>query len=134
MIAKSILTNRRVLSLWIMAAVYLAAGVNHFRMPEFYYPLIPPYIGNAAFWNLVSGIAEIAGGIGLLIPALRRWAAWGIVAMLIGFLPTHIYMITDADTILIAGSKIPAWVAWVRLLVIHPILLWWAWGHSRVVW
>lgn len=131
MIAKSILTNRRQLSLWLMAAVYLAAGINHFRMPEFYYPLIPGYMGSPDFWNVLSGIAEIAGGIGLLIPLLRRWAAWGIVAMLIGFLPAHIHMITDADTILIAGTKIPVWLAWVRLLVIHPILLWWAWSHSR---
>ncbi len=112
-----------------MIAVYLAAGINHFRTPEFYYPIIPDYMVYKPLLNTLSGIAEILGAIGLMIPATRKWAAYGIVAMLIAFLPTHIYMITDADKIASAGMQLPVWAAWVRLVVIQPILIWWAWGQ-----
>ena len=131
MIAPSILRSKRQLSLWVMIAVYLAAGINHFVMPEFYYPLIPDYLGNKATLNILSGIAEIAGAVGLMIPATRKWAAYGIVAMLIAFLPTHIYMITDADKVAFDGKTLPVWVALVRLLVIHPILIGWAWWQRN---
>jgi len=131
LIAPSILRSKRQLSLWVMIAVYLAAGINHFVMPEFYYPLIPDYLGNKATLNILSGIAEIAGAVGLMIPATRKWAAYGIVAMLIAFLPTHIYMITDADKVAFDGKTLPVWVALVRLLVIHPILIGWAWWQRN---
>ena len=133
MIAPSILRSKRQISLWVMIAVYLAAGINHFAMPEFYYPLIPDYMGNKSTLNILSGIAEIGGAIGLMIPATRKWAAFGIVAMLIAFLPTHIYMITDADKLQINGAALPVWAAWIRLLIIHPILIGWAWWHRKTV-
>lgn len=131
MIAPSILRSKRQISLWVMIAVYLAAGINHFVMPDFYYPLIPDYLGNKPTLNILSGIAEIAGAIGLMIPATRKWAAYGIVAMLIAFLPTHIYMITDADQLQSEGFALPVWAAWVRLLIIHPLLIGWAWLHRN---
>jgi uncharacterized membrane protein len=114
-----------------MIAVYLAAGINHFRVPEFYFPIIPDYMGHKPLLNMLSGIAEIVGAIGLMIPATRKWAAFGIVSMLIAFLPTHIYMITDADKIALHGMDLPVWAAWVRLVVIQPILIAWAWFHRN---
>jgi len=131
LIASSILRSKRQISLWVMIAVYLAAGINHFTMPEFYYPLIPDYLGNKSTLNILSGIAEIAGAVGLMIPATRKWAAYGIVAILIAFLPTHIYMITDAEKVAFEGKTLPVWIAWVRLLVIHPVLIGWAWWHRN---
>jgi uncharacterized membrane protein len=116
-----------------MIAFYLAAGINHFRMPEFYYPLIPGYLGNVQLLNILSGIAEIIAAIGLIVPATRKWAVYGIVAMLLAFLPTHIYMVTDADKIQFDGIHLPVWVAWIRLLIIHPILIGWAWWHQNTM-
>ncbi len=133
MIAKSILRSRRQISLWIMIAVYLAAGINHFRMPGFYYPLIPDYMGNKPLLNTLSGIAEILLAIGLIIPVTRKWACYGVIALLLAFLPTHIWMITKSDALKIEGHALPGWAAWIRLLVIHPILLYWAWFHRNTV-
>jgi uncharacterized membrane protein len=131
LIAPSILRSKRQISLWVMIAVYLAAGINHFTMPDFYYPLIPAYIGNKPLLNTLAGVAEISGAIGLMIPVTRKWAVYGIIAMLIAFLPAHIYMITDADKIVLDGKALPVWVAWIRLLIIHPILIGWAWWHRN---
>ena len=114
-----------------MIAVYLAAGINHFVMPDFYYPLIPAYLGNKQLLNILAGAAEILGAIGLMIPATRKWAVFGIIAMLIAFLPTHIYMITDSDKIVSEGKALPVWLSWIRLLIIHPVLIGWAWWHRN---
>lgn len=131
LIAPSILRSKRQISLWVMIAAYLAAGINHFVMPDFYYPLIPGYLGHKPLLNIVAGIAEIIAAVGLIIPSTRKWAAYGIIVMLIAFLPAHIYMITDADKVAFDGKTLPVWVAWVRLLVIHPILIGWAWWHRN---
>jgi uncharacterized membrane protein len=131
MIAKSILTSRRQISLWLMIAFYLAAGINHFRMPEFYYPLTPDYLGNKGLINIISGLAEIFLAIGLIIPATRKGSIYGIMLMLIAFIPAHVWMIQKSDTILFDGIHLPVWVSWIRLIIVHPILIGWAWYHRN---
>jgi uncharacterized membrane protein len=100
-------------------------------MPAFYFPLIPDYMSNKSLLNILSGIAEILLSIGLIVPATRKWACYGVIALLIAFLPTHIWMITDNESLRIQGFGLPVWAAWLRLLVIHPILLYWAWYHRN---
>jgi uncharacterized membrane protein len=114
-----------------MIAAYLAAGINHFRMPEFYLPLIPDYMGNKMLLNTLSGIAEILLAIALIVPVTRKWAVYGIIAMLLSFLPAHIWFITEGGCLDPQGLCVPVWVAWIRLVVIHPILLYWAWYHRN---
>ena len=79
------------LNLWIMAILYILAGINHFIMPGFYEKIIPPFFGNKKLINWASGIAEIALGIFLLIPTYSTYAAWGIIALLIAVFPANIY-------------------------------------------
>jgi uncharacterized membrane protein len=131
MISKEILGNKRQISLWLMIAFYLAAGINHFRMPEFYYPLTPDYLGYKQLINIISGVAEILLAIGLIIPSTRKISVYGIILMLIAFIPAHVWMIQKSDTILFDRIHLPVWIAWVRLVVIHPVLLFWAWSHRN---
>ncbi len=113
-----------------MAGFYLFGGINHFRTPEFYLPLIPDYLPTPDLLNLLAGIAEIVLAIGLLIPNTRKWAAWGVIAMLLAFIPSHVYFIQ-------IGSCIPdvlcaaEWMGWMRLFLIHPLLIAWAWIYTR---
>ena len=109
-----------------MIALYLLAGINHFRNPAFYHLLIPPYFPNPVLLNYISGIAEIAGAIGLCFKSTRKWAAIGIMVMLVAFLPAHIYHVQKNGCIDPVALCIPAWVAWVRLLIFQPLLIWWA--------
>ena len=132
-ISPSILKSRRQISLWLMIAFYLAGGINHFRMPDFYLPLIPDYMGNKELLNILSGLAEIFLAIGLIIVRTRRWAVYGIIAMLIAFLPAHIWFITEGGCLDPNGLCVPVWVAWVRLVVVHPLLIWWAWYHRETI-
>ena len=109
--------------LWILAAVlYVGAGILHVRAPAAYLKIMPPYVPWPETMVYLSGIAEIAGGLGLLLPATRRWAAWGLVALLIAVFPANIYMATNH--IRIGASPMPEWIAWARL-PLQPVLIWW---------
>jgi uncharacterized membrane protein len=113
-----------------MAAFYLIAGINHFINPENYYPLIPAYLPFPEFLNILSGIAEVTFAIGLLFPKYQKISAWGIILMLIAFIPAHIYFI-QIDSCIPDGICVPKWGGWVRLIIIHPILIGWAWIYTK---
>ena len=98
----------------VLAAGFVGTGANHFINPGFYLPLIPPPLPAPGFWNALAGAAEVAGGVGLLIPKLRRPAAWGLTAMLVGFLWVHVEMLANPGRTA-AGRAAPAWLLWGRL-------------------
>ncbi|AMQ56818.1 hypothetical protein [Algoriphagus sanaruensis] len=110
---------------YIQAFFYSVAGLNHFLNPDFYLPLIPEYLPNHGLINLIAGFIEILLGLGILFKNSRKWAGYGIVVMLISFIPSHIYIIQIGGCVG-GGLCVPLWIAWVRLLFIHPLLLIWA--------
>ncbi|WP_462251769.1 DoxX family protein [Ekhidna sp.] len=121
---------KKKISRWIQAAFYIYAGANHFINPEFYYDLIPPYLGNSELINSLSGIVEVLFGIGLMIEKTRKLSAYGIILMLIAFIPSHIYFIQIGSCIE-NGLCVPQWVGWIRLILIHPLLILWAWSDRK---
>jgi uncharacterized membrane protein len=96
----------------VIASFFIYAGYMHFKKAWFFYKITPPYLQN---WkkpiNTIVGIAEIAGGIGLLIPQTQSWAAWGIIALLIAVFPANVYMLTSKGS----GMKIKMWFLWLRI-------------------
>jgi len=113
------------LSRAILIGFYLFAGVNHFIDPGFYLPLIPPFFKNPELINILAGIAEVLLTVLVIPKATRKWAVYGIIAMLIAFIPSHVYFIQIGSCIE-GGLCAPEWVGWARLVVIHPILIYWA--------
>ncbi len=107
---------------------YTLAGSLHLLRPDLYLKIMPPYIP----WHLamvyISGAAEIAGGLGLLFPQVRRLAAWGLVALLIAVFPANLYMATSMspDTTTLAAA-----LTWVRL-PLQLLLIWWVLACTRV--
>jgi uncharacterized membrane protein len=112
----------------LMGALYVTAGTLHFVITRRYVAIMPPYLPEPHALVLISGAAEIAGGLGVLapFPPLRRAAAWGLVASLIAVMPANIYMVTDHEKF----AAIPLWVLWLRLPLQLP-LLYWAWRYTR---
>ena len=118
------------LSLYVMLVFYLLAGINHFRNPQGYLKIIPPWLGDAGLINIAAGVAEITFAILLLFKTSRRWACYGIILMLVAFLPSHIYMLQTGFCPELAGAIrcAPAWLLWLRLILFQPLLIYWAWN------
>jgi uncharacterized membrane protein len=114
-----------------MVVFYILGGYNHFNNPSFYIPLIPPYLSTwAVELNLISGFAEIFLGILLIPTQTRRYAGFGIVLMLIAFIPSHIYFIERGNFSLGSFTMSPL-ISWIRLLIFQPLLILWALWVSR---
>jgi uncharacterized membrane protein len=109
-----------------MGVVYVAAGVNHFLSPRMYEGIMPDYLPAHHELVLLSGAAEIAGGLGVLFPQTRRAAAWGIIALLVAVMPANVWMVQHPERF----PGIPLWALWVRL-PLQGVLVWWAWRYTR---
>jgi uncharacterized membrane protein len=109
-----------------MGCLYVVAGVGHFVATRMYERIMPGYLPAHHTLVLFSGAAEIAGGVGVIVPSTRRAAAWGIVALLVCVMPANVWMVQHPE--LFPG--IPLWAMWVRLPLQLP-LIWWAWRYTR---
>jgi len=118
------------ISLTIMTIFYLVAGINHFVHPASYYVLIPPFIPFPVIVNIISGMGELFFGALLIMPVTRKAGVYGIIALLILFIPTHIYMILKGGC-MSPGLCVPVWVAWVRLFPLQFILIYWARWYAK---
>jgi uncharacterized membrane protein len=103
---------------------FVSAGISHFLMPEFFERIVPPQLPSPRAIVAVSGLAEIAGGIGVLIPKLRRAAGWGLIALLVAVFPANIYMAGHRSEV---GTKIPQSLLWLRL-PFQFVFLAWVWS------
>ena len=115
------------LSLLIISGFYVFAGANHFVNADFYLPLIPSYFLFPEVANYSSGFIEILFGVGLLWKATRKFSVYAIILMLIVFIPVHIYFIQEGSCV--GQLCVDPWIGWARLVVIHPLLMVWAYWH-----
>ena len=79
---------------------------------------------------LLNGAAEIILGILLISSQTRKFAAYGIIALLITFIPAHIWMIQNGWCTG-TGFCFPVWATWVRLFPLQFLLMAWAWWHRK---
>jgi uncharacterized membrane protein len=86
----------RTASRLLLAILFVGAGVLHFVKPEFYLAIMPPYLPYHLELVYVSGAFEILGGLGVLVPSLRRAAGYGLLALLVAVYPANIQMFLDA--------------------------------------
>lgn len=109
-------------ALFLTAAFFATAGFLHLVRPAPFVRIVPPFVPHPLGMVYLSGAAEIAGGLGLLIRPLRRAAAWGLVALLIAVFPANIYM--AVDQVQVTVTPLPVWLLWVRL-PLQLVLIWW---------
>lgn len=119
----------KTISLIILIALYLVAGRNHFANPQLYLKLIPPYLLFPKILNYLSGFFELLFGLMLIYKPSRKLAVFGIILMLIAFIPAHIYMIQIAPFMLgkLLVTKTGAWVR----LPLQAVLIVWAYWHRK---
>ncbi|CAN5174572.1 DoxX family protein [soil metagenome] len=115
----------KIFSRFLMGVLFVLAGINHFLNPEGYYPLIPPYLPHPVLLNFVSGALEVAFGAGLMTKEYRKISAYGIIILMIAFIPAHVHHI-QMEGCVSDRICIPVWAAWIRLVVIQPLIILWA--------
>ena len=115
-------------SRWIFAGIFVASGILHFAIPETYARIVPPMFPRPRLLVLISGGAEILGGVGLLVPRTRRAAAFGLAVLLVAVFPANIYMaVAHVPSQGIMGNR---WLQWLRLPFQVPLICW-AWHYTR---
>lgn len=94
-----------------LGAFFIFAGSAHFVVPHLYETMMPPGLPWHSALILLSGLAEIAGGIGVLT-RFRRPAAWGLIALLLAVFPANIYLAIDpAAAVAFLHATTPAAIA-----------------------
>lgn len=100
------------------------AGAMHFVIPRAYESIVPDYLPAPRALVYASGIAEIAGGAGIIHPRTRKLASWWSIATLLAVFPANVHMarhpnryraIPGGRTALIARLPLQAaFIAWAR--------------------
>ena len=99
---------RVTLSLVLIALIFATSGVLHLVKPQPFVSIVPPWLPAPLMLVLISGVFEIAGAAGILLPATRVAAGWGLIALLLAVFPANIQMLMNAraahaSTLWIAG-------------------------------
>ena len=109
-------------NIFLLSGFFVVAGAMHFVIPGTYMRIMPPWIPFPLEMVYVSGVAEIAGGLGLLVPRLRLAAGIGLIALLVAVFPANVQMLVNA--IHNADSMLYIALLWMRL-PLQPLLIVW---------
>lgn len=113
---------RMTLSVALIGLIFVVGGVMHFLRPRFYLAMMPPWLPAATALVLVSGVFEILGGIGVLVPATRVIAGWGLIALLFAVFPANMQMLLNARAAHASASTMAVLVA---RLPLQALLVYW---------
>jgi uncharacterized membrane protein len=116
---------------FVLAFAMVAVGVLHFVRPEPFVAIVPSALPAPLALVLVSGAAEIAGGLGLLVPRVRRAASLGLVLLYLAVLPANVNM--AVNDLPLDGTPVPRMALWLRLPFQLVFIGWALWvGRERV--
>ena len=110
----------------ILGLLFFVAGTLHFVITPVYANIMPSYLPAPTLLVQISGVAEILGGVGLLIPATQPAAAWGLILLLMAVMPANLNMALHPEH----WPRLPVWLLWARLPMQLP-LAYWAFLYTR---
>ncbi|HTT27426.1 MAG TPA: hypothetical protein VMG37_03380 [Solirubrobacteraceae bacterium] len=76
----------------LFGPLFIATGLLHFLIPRTYEAIVPDYLPAKRALVYASGVAEMAGGAGLMHPRARVLSSWWCIATLIGVFPANVHM------------------------------------------
>ena len=114
---------RRILLRWLLAAAYFGFGLFHLASPASFLPIMPPLIPFPREVVLFTGVCELAGAVGLLLPSTRWWAGVMLALYAVCVYPANLYHA-------FSGVYVPhlssSWWYHGPRLSAQPVLVWWA--------
>jgi uncharacterized membrane protein len=105
-----------------LSVALVFTGLDHLVTPERYLPMMPGFVPFHAEVVFATGLCELAGAVGLLVPKLRRLTGIMLAAYFICVFPANIKNAVEGLTI--DGLPGASWYYWVRLLF-QPLVVWW---------
>jgi uncharacterized membrane protein len=114
---------------WVLTVFMVGAGVNHFVSPAAYDAMVPAALPAPHLLVQISGVAEILGGLGLILPRTRRLAAWGLIALLVAVFPANLNMAWN--DLPLGTTHVASWLLWARLPLQLVLIAWAAWFARR---
>ena len=103
---------------YIIGLMFILAGILHFLYPRKYQKVMPAYIPNHKAMVFWSGVAEVTGGIGIMIPVLQSVSGWGLILLLVAVFPANIEMFVKTYR----SKKLP--ILTILLFLRLPIQFW----------
>ena len=108
--------------LLVIASFFMAGSIGHFVFAEFFIQIMPDYIGYHEEIVAISGVFEILGAIGILVPRTRLLAAYCLMALIIAVYPANIDMAMHPEKF----PDIPEILLYIRL-PLQFLFLWFVW-------
>ena len=108
-----------------LAVMFCFTAAAHFNsMRPDMIAMVPPFVPNPEFMVTFTGICEILGAIGLLIPQTRRLASIALIVFLLAVLPANIYAALEG--VPLRGNAPTPLIPRIVLQAIFIAALWWA--------
>ncbi|HEY6131320.1 MAG TPA: DoxX family protein [Halioglobus sp.] len=116
--------------LLIIALFFFTGGIAHFVFADFFVQSMPDYLSYHKELVIVSGIFELLGAIGILVPRTRRFAAYGLILLVIAVYPANINMALHPERF----KDIPVLFSYFRLpfQFLFVWFIWWAIAPERL--
>ncbi len=115
----------------LLGAIFVLAGSLHFLFPAPYLRIVPPYLPWHRLLVAFSGACEMGLGVGMFT-RFSRWAAWGLIALLIAVFPANLHMALHPGQFSDVLARHPAWrrpLFWGRL-PLQALLIAWVYWHT----
>lgn len=91
------MSKLKIAGLVIVFLWFILGGIAHFANTEFFVAIMPPWIGYHEEIVYISGVFEVLGALGLLLPATRQWAGNGLLLLVICVTPANVHMWLNAE-------------------------------------
>jgi uncharacterized membrane protein len=125
-------SRARIALRWLLALAYAFAGVAHIRSPGGFLAITPgwvPWPDAVVFW---TGVAEIAGAAGLMLPRFRFAAGVGLALYALCVWPANF---NHAFNDIVVGGRDLGWGYHGPRLMLQPLIIWWAlWAGGVTDW
>jgi len=107
-----------------LATMFVFTAMSHFtRMRKDLIAMVPPALPRPDVLVFATGLAELAGAIGLLFPSTTLWAASGLIALMVAMLPANVSAARRG--VLLRGRRpTPLWLR----VPMQALFIVWAWA------
>ena len=125
-------SRARTMLRWLLAIAYAYAGYRHLATPAPFLGITPPWVPFPAEVVAFTGVAELTGAAGLMIPQTRKAAGWGLALYALCVWPANFHH--ALANVAIGGETLSWWYHGPRL-ALQPVIIWWAlWAGGATDW